>query len=243
MTNVIIDRRDKNQPVLSIVIVTFNAGKTLRKTLDSILDLNLESIEVVVIDGDSSDDTLKILEEYKVLINYAVSEIDQGIYDAMNKGVGLSKGRYVYFLGADDLLLTDFSKLVNLAKSSRKILYSNVKLLTDNSIYLGRFNKYKIMQSNICHQAIFYPRVIFDDLQYKLKYKLLSDYWLNIYLFGKFEWEYHELTICLYNDQGASSSGDLDFENDKVSLIRREFGLFFYTIKLMRNFLVSCLKG
>ncbi|HAS3560817.1 TPA: glycosyltransferase [Vibrio cholerae] len=238
MTNVIIDNRRHKQPIVSIVIVTFNASKTLRKTLDSIFNLNLETIEVVVVDGDSDDDTVKILKEYREFINYAISEHDKGIYDAMNKGVKLSKGKYVYFLGGDDLLLPDFFKMAKLAEESNDILYSNVRILSSGESYLGKFSKYKLMQCNICHQSIFYPKDILMTEMYDLTYPLLADYALNITLFSKYHFEYIKLDICLYNDQGASSSGDKKFELDKLTLIKDNFGSFYFFAKKIRNFLI-----
>lgn len=97
---------DEFQPVLSIVIVTFNAAQFLPRTLDSLenqLEFDSEDVEIVVVDGGSTDDTLNMIKGCR-LISTVLSEPDNGIYDAMNKGARLASGRWLQFLNAGDSL-------------------------------------------------------------------------------------------------------------------------------------------
>jgi glycosyltransferase involved in cell wall biosynthesis len=95
---------DEFQPSLSIIIVTFNAGQFLPSTLQSLKsqsEIGSANVEVVIVDGGSTDDTLTLIEEFP-FIGTVVSERDKGIYDAMNKGARLASGRWLQFLNAGD---------------------------------------------------------------------------------------------------------------------------------------------
>lgn len=92
-------------PTLSIITVTFQAEKVLEETIHSVMDQSwYNQIEYLVIDGGSQDGTVDIIKQYEQHIHYWVSEADQGIYDAMNKGLQQAKGTYLLFLNAGDLL-------------------------------------------------------------------------------------------------------------------------------------------
>lgn len=91
--------------LISIVIATYNAEKYLERCLNSIIPQLNSECELLVIDGGSSDNTLNIINSKKEYISYVISEKDQGIYDAWNKGIMHSKGEWIMFVGADDILL------------------------------------------------------------------------------------------------------------------------------------------
>lgn len=94
-------------PIISIITVVYNGAKTLRATMESILPHLSDEVEYIVIDGGSTDGTQDIIAEYADRLAYWVSERDGGIYDAWNKGLSRSSGRYISFVGADDVLLPD----------------------------------------------------------------------------------------------------------------------------------------
>ena len=91
---------------ISIIIATFNASATIKRCLDSIVPQLTEECELVIIDGGSKDSTNEIIDSYGDKIAIHVSEPDKGIYDAWNKGIRLSSGEWVAFIGADDVLLS-----------------------------------------------------------------------------------------------------------------------------------------
>ncbi|MBJ6879712.1 glycosyltransferase [Vibrio cholerae] len=242
MSNVIINNRRQNKPMVSIVIVTFNASNYIRGALESIKTLDLNYFEVLIIDGQSTDDTLSVVDEFVgELPIRVISEPDLGIYDAMNKGVRNSKGDLLYFLGADDRLRDGFLILLESCANKDTVYYANVIKAKDKTRYLGKFNSYKLMRTNICHQAIIYPRKYLLLHPYDLKYKMLSDYANNLLLWGKYEFNYVPVDVCDYNDQGASSAGDTDFQADKSILIKSHLGTFWYLLYKFRYFVV-CIK-
>ena len=87
----------------SIITVCFNSVKTIRNTIDSVLSQDYPDIEYIIVDGGSSDGTLDIIQQYKEKISFVVSEPDNGIYDAMNKGIGMATGDIVGMLNSDDV--------------------------------------------------------------------------------------------------------------------------------------------
>lgn len=116
---------------ITIVIPTYNCEGTIKNAVDSIFNQSFKNVEILIIDGNSTDNTLKALQEYsekkRNLILY--SEKDDGIYDAMNKGLTLAKGEWIYFMGGDDTLYetTTLEKVVEIQKdSNNNIIYGNV---------------------------------------------------------------------------------------------------------------------
>ena len=95
------------QPKISIIIATYNAENLIEKTLESIIYQTYENYEIIVIDGNSSDTTMLKVSNYSCYINHIVSEPDNGIYDAWNKGIILAKGDWISFLGAGDIYYPD----------------------------------------------------------------------------------------------------------------------------------------
>tara|TARA_Y100001958_G_C21205195_1_gene531363 strand:+ start:436 stop:1206 length:771 start_codon:yes stop_codon:yes gene_type:complete len=102
---IIINKRINLNPKVSIIIVTLNSEKYLEETFQSLVNQSYKNFEVIVIDGKSSDKTLEITKKYKDLISYCISEKDDGIYDAFNKGINLSIGKFIGIVNSDDILL------------------------------------------------------------------------------------------------------------------------------------------
>ena len=96
--------KDLNNPLITIITTTFNSSKTLRETIDSIFKQEYNNLELIIIDGGSSDDTLEIIKNNEDKIDYWLSETDNGIYHGFNKGLSLAKGDYIGFVNSDDVL-------------------------------------------------------------------------------------------------------------------------------------------
>ena len=92
------------KPLISIITVCYNSEKTIAKTIESVVDQKYKNIEFIIIDGKSNDKTLNIIENYKSNISKVISEKDEGIYDAFNKGLNIAKGDLIGFVNSDDIL-------------------------------------------------------------------------------------------------------------------------------------------
>ena len=211
---------------ISIVCVTRNAARYIAACIDSIIAQDYPDKELIIIDGDSSDGTQSIIESYGEQVTFFRSEPDSGIYDAMNKALKHITGDWVYFLGADDVLLPDFSLFVGGELSDTSVIYyANVMYKGEKT--KGQINEYEKAKHGIFHQTIIYPAKVFVKYNYNLKYRVSADYALNLQLHGDpaFRFEYRDYIIARYNENGVSSHGeDQAFLQDKAMLILRNFG-------------------
>lgn len=117
---------EKEAPYFSVVIATYNASETLQDCLDSVIFQTGAKVEVIIIDGNSSDNTVEVIESNSVHISYWISEPDSGIYSAWNKALPMCRGEWVIFLGADDTL-RDPEVLLN-AEHALKLLTPEIIL-------------------------------------------------------------------------------------------------------------------
>ncbi len=189
-----------NNPKITVVTVCFNAAKTLEKTIQSVINQTYNNIEYIIIDGASTDGTLDIIKRYDDSISHWQSEPDKGIYDAMNKGLKSATGDYLIFMGADDLFFDNdiINRVVSKLEDGNAIHYGSVKFNGIGTIHWGRFNKIKWATTNVCHQAIFYPKVVFSQYKYDISYSVYADYVYNLNLIkNKFKFIYIDEIITL----------------------------------------------
>ncbi len=225
----------KDKTLLSIIIVTYNVESYIEECINKILDNDSNCYELIIIDGKSTDNTVQILQKYKNRISHLISEPDKGIYDAMNKGVKYASGRFLYFIGADDIFLMEIEKLKNILVDTSKIYYGNVIIRDSKIRYDGIFDKTKIIKKNICHQSIFYPIQVFHEYKYETEYKTEADYVLNIRLFGNknFTFKYINEDIAIYNDTGLSSQHfDSKFSANSFIIIFKSLGIRYLVLKI-----------
>lgn len=215
---------------ISIVTVTLNAGHYLERCIKSVISHNSLNIEFIIWDGGSVDGTLDIIKKYERHIAFWKSEKDSGVYDAMNKAVKVATGDWIYFLGADDALLEGTEFIVPKFQHPHTIYYGDISYSGQRMIREA-YNSCRLANENICHQAIFYPRHVFDLYQYDLKYPVAADWVLNMKLWSdkRFKFEYHPYVIADFSDSGISSKNkDVKFYEDQLSIIRNSLGLWIY---------------
>ena len=178
-----------------------------------------------IVDGASTDDTLSIIRKYGDKIKL-ISERDSGVYDAMNKGIDLASGKYLYFLGAGDSLRAGVLRKIEKLMPDEPLafVYGNVYWMDQAIIYSGEFDKSKLKTHNICHQAIFYERTIFDVMgKFDLKFKVLADYVFNIKCFGddRIHMRYIDYVVANFEGGGLSAKQkDIQLFNEHAQLIR-----------------------
>lgn len=105
------NNKNLNDPLITIITASYNSVKTIERTIRSVIDQNTSNIEFMVIDNNSLDGTVDVIKEYSNHIDFWVSESDSGIYDAWNKGIEKSNGKFIAFLGSDDILTADYYRL------------------------------------------------------------------------------------------------------------------------------------
>jgi glycosyltransferase involved in cell wall biosynthesis len=224
-------------PLISIILVCLNAGKTIELTILSIINLDYPSIEFIIIDGESNDGTRSIIDRYKSYIDRVIIEKDNGVYDAMNKGTKIAKGEFLYFVGSDDIVVNSWHNLIGKLKFRNTIYYGNVYFPVTNQIYLGKVNFFRLLTINICQQAIFYPRAVFEKYQYSCNYPVQSDYHLNLLINSDpdFKFKYIDLLIAVFSEKGISTMNiDRNFVRDHLMIIKKHYPFFIYIYTRIR---------
>ena len=239
-----------NMPGISIITPTYNSSAHLEECILSVARQTYTQKEHLIIDNLSTDKTLEIIRKYSLLYPHlkVISENDNGIYDAMNKGIAKCSGDWIYFLGSDDTffdddVLNDIFGSNNASDSD--IIYGNVQWGKEYKVYDGEFTFIKLIEKNICHQSIFFRRTVFSRLgDFDVKYKSLADWAFNIKWFGRSDFNtlYVDRIITLYNPFGFSSiHHDALFYEDQPSLIEEYFPTLFHLL-LNRNTQINTLS-
>ncbi len=158
--------------MISIIIVTYNSGKYIRRCLDSVISQDLQDWECILVDGASTDDTVNVFEEFEKKDKRFkhISEPDSGIYDAMNKGWRLAKGKWIYYLGADDELLPNgLNDLIKEGEDAGNpdVIYGNILYRNKNGeTQIQRHKSHNRLPWSFfaCHQAIIAKRELIKRL-------------------------------------------------------------------------------
>ncbi|SKB88802.1 Glycosyltransferase involved in cell wall bisynthesis [Sphingobacterium nematocida] len=199
------------QSIISIITVVFNGVLTIENSIKSVLSQNVRNFQYIVIDGGSTDGTVEVVEKYLDQIDVFLSEKDEGIYDAMNKGISLAKGNFLYFLGADDFLYNSFvTKNIEYYTSQDNcdLIFGDVKYDTGDFVR-SKFDWTLLLHNSLHHQGTFYNVKLFDQFRYDTSFRLISDYELNLKLYlnkRNLVVKKVPLTISLCSDNGASRS-------------------------------------
>lgn len=169
-----------DKPLISIITIVFNGEKYLEDTILNIIKQSYDNVEYVVIDGVSTDRTLEIIKKYEGEIDYWVSEPDKGLYDAMNKGIGLANGDWVNFMNAGDVFYNTgmIDSLVNYFKEDASLIYGDVRVAYTDHENTQKADKFSNLWKGMicCHQSIFTRRQALIELMFNLEYNLASDY-------------------------------------------------------------------
>ena len=179
----------ESRPLFSIIMAVRNSESCIESTLATILNQSFQNFELIIIDGCSSDSTMSILSKYRKNIGVLISEPDDGISDAFNKGISLSRGQYINFQGDSDGFV-DNNALLN---CSSLLNQHNYPLMLSTRVYNVDFNKtilnasprinsfifpFRLLYSMcIPHQGLFTSRQYFDRFgPFSLEFKYSMDY-------------------------------------------------------------------
>jgi glycosyltransferase involved in cell wall biosynthesis len=211
--------------LLTIVTVTKNCATTIDRTLDSIVAVKRPGVEYVIVDGVSSDATLSAIRARGALVDLLVSEPDNGIYNAMNKGVSLARGRYVLFINGDDVLVAEgFPSIVEAmthgvdgiicATTLVGDLVHPAETLVARPWGLPFFN-------SIPHPSTFVRRTLLLSSPFREDLRIVSDYdfFLGAYLAGQV---FRVLPVVTALHLRGGASGDVQRSQAELEVVRRE---------------------
>lgn len=205
---------------ISIVTVCYNSEKTIKETFESVLTQEYDNYEYIVIDGKSSDKTLEIINEYNVKFNGKmkyISEKDNGIYDAMNKGIKMSTGEIIGLLNSDDYYINKYTlkKINENFTDNIDGTYANIIMLEDRVLNIPE-RKLSSGEGNYhfgwvpIHPTLYLKKYVYEDIGlYNQKYPISADYEFMIKLLRtkKYKLKYiNDFLVCMRSG-GASTDG------------------------------------
>ena len=211
---------------ISIITINRNNSEGLAKTFASVALQNRNNIEFIVIDGASTDNSLSMIDANKDLIDYVISEPDSGIYDAMNKGIKVATGDYLFFLNSGDIFYDSTVLDVFVKKNyTQDFILGGVCFVSGTlqyKSYLPKKMSFFDFLEGVCHQGSFIKRSVFNKVgKYDLKYKITADWVLLIkaILLEKCSYLVHHDIVSYYNLDGLSSQSSSKFEAEKEKKI------------------------
>ena len=222
----------QGQLPFTIVSANYNSARKLLDTYKSIASQTVE-FEYLIMDGVSTDGSLEIARQLAADDPrvHVYSEKDRGLFDAMNKAVVKATGRYIYFIGAGDLLYPGSLNeiLKQLPADDTSVVYGDCMM--DGQRYFGEFDKMLIAYQNICHQGVFYGRDVFQLVgNYNLRYTRWSDWELDMRCFAdsRVRMMYVPVVVAFFEMGGFSTPGDDVFRSDQLRLILEHLGVVIY---------------
>lgn len=209
----------------TIVTVTFNCEDSIEKTMKSVFCQTYTQYEYIIIDGKSTDRTTEIIRKYADKLTTFVSEKDRGIYDAMNKGAALARGKWILFLNSGDVL-ADASVLEKVAQrtaiTTSDIIYGDIFVRKHGNLIIREAseptNKHRMY---FCHQSAFTRTVLIKTNPFDLRFKLSADfYFFKQCYYQNFRFEHLSLPLVIYDLTGISNTNRLAGLTENLRIIK-----------------------
>ncbi len=233
---------------LSIIIVSYNSEAYIEKAINSVINQTINYWELIVIDGNSSDNTKNIIGKFKKYISYFLSEEDLGIYDAMNKGINAANGSYISFLNSDDYLMPKYVEdIMNAQKEFKSpFLVSPVNLVNSKSRKIGIYypinnhsKNYLFKCSPFPHLGMAINSTILKNLGgFDLAFKYCGDYELMIRLLNKFGYGYQCIPYINANYTLGGESSKIQASFEAAFLIFKKGNIYFSIKYILRNLII-----
>lgn len=235
--------------ILTIITINFNNRSGLLNTLDSLVnqvEVNFKNVEWILIDALSSDNSLDVLDKFKLPFSYKViSEIDTGIYDGMNKGIRLASSEYIQFLNSGDILENSKS----LSDIFNTISNSSFDCFLFGFAYLNKFRLprplyWRFWSLPTSHQAIIYKRNVFINNLYSQKYILASDYYHFMGLCRN-SFTFKRVNIIVIRNEKYGSDANMKLLQDEYRNVLSEFlnPLFAYCVNYIKFIYIRLLHS
>ena len=217
---------------LSIITINFNNRAGLIRTIDSVLHQTFSDYEWIVIDGHSNDGSRELIEENSGHFAYWCSEPDNGIYNALNKGIKHAQGEFIQFLNSGDWYhdkntLERAMAIIESDQSNSDIYYGDMVQVNEG----GRLNPitypnnpglFFFLYYNICHQATFYKLTLFNSNSYDESFSIVSDWAMNVKLmFEGRIFKHIDLPIVYYDNTGRSSIADNNHHLERTAALKK----------------------
>jgi len=236
-------------PLISIITITYQAELYLRRTMESILSQDYSNIEYIVVDGGSNDQTVSIIKEYETLfllkgVSFKwISESDKGIYDAMNKGLQIATGDYVWFMNAGDQISSEnclsgliqdlFGGLMNELVSTPDFIYGETFIVNEQGEIMGsrRLKAPEVLNWKsfrmgmlVCHQSMLVKRLIAPAFDLQYNYSADFDWTIRCLKKAKYIHNTH-LVLSSFLDGGVSKKRMRASLKERFNIMADNYGL------------------
>lgn len=233
-------------PSISVIIPTLNAGECIERAIQSVLIQNHPAVELIIIDGGSVDEEYRRIQKYKDSIHYFSSEKDRGVYSAINKGIRVSSGEWIYILGSDDMLAASdtLSQMLSTTNQDAKLIYGNVRNINKNhrlvpSLFVSRFGQGLLWRNTLHQQGVLYHKSLFESDEFNENRKVLADYEMHLKLFiNKTMAISCPVTVAISNATGLSKCFTLELYKEELDIKRHLLTTPLYCI----NFIWTLIK-
>lgn len=219
---------------LSVITVTYNAERTLERTLKSVQEQSYPYIEHIVVDGKSKDNTVGLIQQYENPKLKWISEPDKGLYDAMNKAATMASGDYVCFLNAGDTFFSPETvrKMMQSFNDTPDIIYGETAIVDDKGkfLFMRRLKapetlSWKSFKQGmlVCHQAFIVKRSVFEP--YDLNYRFSSDFDWAIRMMKKSKSIHNtHLTLINYLNEGMTTANRKASLKERYRIMAKHYG-------------------
>ncbi|MBC6110547.1 glycosyltransferase family 2 protein [Pedobacter fastidiosus] len=227
-------------PVLTVITVVYNGASVIRETISSVIAQNYSRLEYLIIDGKSIDSTLDVIDEFTAFNFTVISEADQGIYDAMNKGIRMAKGDYICFLNAGDQFYTnDVLNKIGSAIMNEDVIYGNTCIDTAGVKEIK--NVYTVDQDwktmPYCHQSVFIKRKLLVGNPFDLKFSVAADFdQYHKIKKSKAQFKSVDFVVSLYDNSGFSFNNYKKLLKEYKIISSKNSGHIFNWIKIQLYF-------
>jgi glycosyltransferase involved in cell wall biosynthesis len=228
--------------LVSIITVSYNSRRTISDTIKSVIAQSYQNIEYIVIDGSSSDGTIEIIKSFGYRISKFISEPDDGIYDAINKGIKLAKGNIIGILNSDDVFYDDFV-IEKVVKSFQECeidaVFGDVQFIDPvKTVKIVRYYSSKLFKVSKfrfgfmpAHPSFYVKRELFENLgYYKTDYIIAADYELLVrFLYiNRIKYKYLEIPFVSMRTGGISNKSIYSnyVLNKEIARACKENGLY-----------------
>ncbi len=241
-------------PRFSIVTVTYNAENVLNDTIQSIVTQTYRNVEYIIVDGGSTDGTMHIVDRYRPMISIVVSEPDNGLYDAMNKGIALATGDYICFLNAGDAFHEDdtLQRMVHSLRGMElpDVIYGDTDIVDAEGHFLHKRRlsppkklTWKSFENGmlVCHQAFFARTKLAKATPYDLTYRFSADFDWCVRILKQAAVTHHtHLTLIDYLNEGMTTENHQASLRERFRIMSKHYGFFATVLRhawfVLRNF-------
>lgn len=211
---------------LSVITINYNNREGLQKTIESVVNQTWQEFEYIVIDGGSTDGSVDVIKKYSSKITHWISEKDNGIYNAMNKGVSIANGEYCLFLNSGDFLYNNnvVSELLqhkndNVDFIIGEVLFLNTKECSNVSQNLSML---RFFQSSIPHPSTLIRRSLLLQNKYDENYKIVSDwkFFIQELILKNASFQLLDYVIACFDSTGISSQNKRLVEKERKDVLK-----------------------